>query len=89
MSYKGITKPLLACGHSAMGHVNGGHFCPICVGIHPGAETVAAEQPNLEGRKSICLSCQEPRPSSLALAFFSYRAERDTDSHYCGCQGWE
>jgi hypothetical protein len=28
-------------------------------------------------------------PSSRSLPFFKHRPDKDTDTHYCGCWGWD
>jgi hypothetical protein len=60
-------------------------YCPI----HDCGE-IAAAPPDLEGRVAVCgYGCGHQRPSSLDLAFFQSRPERETDSYYCGCRGWD
>lgn len=33
--------------------------------------------------------CRCERPSSPALPFFQYHPDREFDSFYCGCWGWD
>ena len=81
---------LMGCGHVANARNGaGGPSCIICVGIHPGAEQVAEQQPSLDGRMSECWYCHKAMPSSLGLAFFEYRPGYEVDSYYCGCRGWD
>lgn len=51
------------------------------------------ERPSLDGRKAICTQHKggdsKPVASSWTLPFFEYRPERETDSYYCGCWGWD
>ena len=91
---------LMACGHVAQGvNGNGDPVCVVCFGIREGA-TVVAEKPSLEGRRAYCSYAtgrdgESPKvhsegvPSSWDLPFFSYRPERETDTYYCGCWGWD
>ena len=45
---------MMACGHAANAvDSTGAPTCVICIGISPGADTVA-ESPNLEGREMVC-----------------------------------
>lgn len=87
--------PLMACGHAANAtNVKTGQpACAICVGIHAGAETVAASPPDLLGRHARCIGCRNvtpsDAPSSLSLPFFQYHPEQDFDAFYCGCFGWD
>ncbi len=91
---------LMACGHVAQGvNGNGDPVCVVCFGIREGA-TIVAEKPSLEGRRAYCSYAtgrdgESPKvhsegvPSSWDLPFFSYRPERETDTYYCGCWGWD
>lgn len=83
-----MERPMMRCGCVANGttQVNGEKF-PCCV-IH-GTSKVADEQPDLAGRQSICPSCSRTKPSALSLPFFAHRPERETDTHYDGCYGWD
>ncbi len=33
--------------------------------------------------------CACQKPSSLSLAFFKYCPDKEFDSYYCGCIGWD
>ena len=76
----------MACGHTAQGTV-GRTDKPVCVICS--CFEVAKEKPVLKGRKAVCPCCKKKVDSSLDLAFFEYRADRETDSFYCGCRGWD
>ena len=34
-------------------------------------------------------SCECQKPSSTDLAFFCYQPDKEFDSYYCGCIGWD
>ena len=90
---------MMACGHAANSKTpSGAPSCAICVGIHPGADTVA-KAPDLTGRIARCAyygqrarisgRCQSEAPSSTDLAFFEHRPDEPHDRFYCGCWGWD
>ena len=79
---------MMKCGHTAQGTSSGKPVCVICIGITAGAREVT-EQPDLTGRRAQCPYCHTIRPSRLDLAFFELRANKEFDSFYCGCRGWE
>lgn len=83
-----MNKPMMSCGHAA--NATDGHHnpvCVICVGIHPGARTIATT-PDLTNRIAECGECNNTQPSSTKLAFFKHQPDRASDSYYCGCRGW-
>lgn len=44
----------------------------------------------LDGRIArCCYGCGRNRPSAPSLPFFEYRPDKDYDSYYCGCYGWD
>jgi hypothetical protein len=65
--------PMMACGHVANSHRSdtGTPSCVICIGIHPGAETVVPG-PDLTDRLARCSSCKRERASDVKLAFFEF-----------------
>jgi hypothetical protein len=87
--------PMMECGHAANGISSAtlAPVCVICVGILPGAEIIAAAPPDLTGRTARCSyygqRCQNEKPSSPALAFFSHLPKQEHDQYYCGCYGWD
>jgi hypothetical protein len=81
--------PLMRCGHTANATNNNNPVCVICFGITPDAEIISEETIDLTGRFSKCGSCGKQFPSSEKLAFFEYKPDEITDSHYCGCFGWD
>lgn len=84
-----MTATMMQCGHSTNAtNSQGQPCCVICIGIHPGADVVAAT-PDLGMRQSRCDYCKSTRPSKLSLPFFSHRPKMEFDSHYDGCRGWE
>jgi hypothetical protein len=78
---------ILKCGHSpnAVMRTKDGDIpcCVIC-----DCTEFAEEAPDLTGRKARCTYCKREIPSSFALAFFQHQKDRDNDSYYCGCRGW-
>jgi hypothetical protein len=85
-----MSKPMMKCGHAANGKDEYGHpVCVVCIGIVKGAETIDMNPPDLTNRTARCSDCDRTRPSSTDLAFFRYRGNRETDSFYCGCRGWD
>lgn len=83
-----MERPMMRCGCVAQGttQVNGEKI-PCCV-VH-GTTKLADTQPDLAGRISICSSCSRETESKLSLPFFTHRPEREKDSHYDGCYGWD
>jgi hypothetical protein len=86
-----MTTPLMKCGHSANStDTKGNPVCVICIGIVAGADEIVKEPPSLEGRFARCSYGDHAKvPSSYDLAFFEYRPEREEDTYYCGCYGWD
>ncbi len=87
-----MTTPLMKCGHAANGTIYGTDVpcCVVCFGINPGAEEVDHDPPDLSAREAECLYCRRKKPSGGGgLPFFEHRPDRDCDSFYCGCRGWE
>lgn len=84
----GKDRPMLSCGCAAQAtDGNGDPSCAVHFGI--GEKPVVVETPDLSSRKAICADCRTTVKSSTSLAFFSYRPQRDLDSFYCGCRGWD
>ncbi len=82
-----MTPPMMACGCVAQGTHKGEPVCVSHMGILPGAYEVA-ETPDLAGRVAVCVDCRRERESATALAFFTHDPDRDRDTFYCGCRGW-
>ena len=80
---------MMKCGHAANAVMKNKPVCAICIGIVPGADIVAEDQPDLSGRVAKCPYCKKHAPSSLGLAFFEHRPGSETDYYYCGCRGWD
>ena len=78
----------MKCGCVANATCNGKPICAIHAGLTPDAAIVSDTQPDLTGRKARCPDCKGTVNSSFDLAFFAYRPEREFDSFYCGCRGW-
>ena len=95
------TKYLMECGHVAQGKDSrsGAPVCAICIGISPGATKVAKEctdpKDGLEGRKAKCSGHTSSKgrigicESKWTLPFFCYQPDKEFDSYYCGCYGWD
>jgi hypothetical protein len=61
---------------------------PFCV-IHYCSE-VEQEPNRLEGRTAKCAyTCGKTAASNVNLPFFQYQQDKETDSFYCGCLGWD
>ena len=70
IAYDHLNPPMMACGHTAnASNGDGSPSCIVCVGIHPGAETVI-EMPDLTGRMARCTCGKEAPSDSRKLAFF-------------------
>ena len=83
-----MSMPTMSCGHTANAHGEGGKpVCAICFGFNPKAEQIA-DVPDVAGRTMRCASCGTSHPSNLKAAFFGYQPSLESDSYYCGCQGW-
>lgn len=88
---------MLKCGHAANAtDGNGNPTCAICVGIVD--VSVADDQPDLTDRRAKCTykrgqgghdHSNVSVDSSLNLAFFSHRPDKEFDEYYCGCWGWD
>jgi hypothetical protein len=84
-----MSNVLMKCGHTGHGTTMNGD--PCCVICWPDVEsrTIDFDAPDLTGRKSRCSSCGKVTDSSYELPFFEYRPDKEFDSHYNGCRGWE
>ena len=53
----------------------------------------AESLPSLEGRVAVCGQHKGGNPkeveSSWKLPFFEYRPDKENDTYYCGCWGWD
>lgn len=78
-------RPIMKCGHSASGTtIEGKPYCVIC-----NCDELAEMKPDLTGRQAKCCFCGETVESNEQLPFFEYRAKKDYDLYYCGCEGWD
>jgi len=84
----------MKCGHIAIAIDDKGRpVCPICFGLHPGAEVVEDDRPSLEGRQALCVykfgrkgQQHSPVPSSWDLPFFEYCGPGSPAAEeYCKC----
>lgn len=85
-------KPMMKCGHAANAVRTGTNepICVICIGIHPGADQVDDNPPNLTGRKACCAYGKHAIVDSTPnLAFFEHKPDKEMDEYYCGCHGWD
>jgi hypothetical protein len=83
-----VEKVLMKCGHAANATCDGKPACAICA-----CTEVADTIPDLTGRKARCgyygTHCHSETPSSMKLPFFEYRPDKEYDTYYCGCYGWD
>jgi len=81
---------MMKCGHAASAIDGAGNpVCAICVGISRNAEIVEESPLDLSQREAKCLECGKARRlSSVNLAFFQSRPDKEFDGYYCGCMGW-
>ena len=81
---------LMKCGCKSQGVLEGTNK-PVCVvhfGLTPDAEIIAPT-PDLTGRLAKCCYCNSVVPSNLDLPFFMYQPNKEMDSYYNGCKGWD
>lgn len=77
----------MKCDHASNSTSDGKPWCIICnCGI---VEKEMRENEGLENRFAKCSYCGSKTPSNWFLPFFEYRRDRETDSYYCGCGGWD
>lgn len=77
----------MACGHNNNARLYGTDE-PCCA--IDGCKEIMKDQPDLSKRLAKCPECNSsPVPSRPSLAFFEYRPEREFDSYYDGCFGWD
>lgn len=81
--------PMMKCGHSANSTSNEKPACAICAGIKDGWNVIDTSPPSLDERNASCAYCKKEVPSNTNLAFFERRSDKQTDSYYCGCRGWD
>lgn len=80
---------MMKCGHSANAvNEHGKPSCAICAGLTPNADIVDDTPLDLSKRKAKCSDCGTIKQSSTDLAFFGHKPDREYDSFYCGCRGW-
>lgn len=76
-------KPMLKCGHTANAvDGEGKPACAIC------GCTEKGEEPFLAIRKARC-ECGKIVSSKMTLPFFRHCPDKEYDSYYCGCWGWD
>ena len=81
---------LMRCGHSAQGEdYLQNPVCVICAGVKEGWDIPETDMPDLTGRQAACGDCGRLVDSSIELAFFRHQPEKERDSYYCGCHGWD
>ncbi|MDX9863210.1 MAG: hypothetical protein RBT34_00240 [Anaerolineaceae bacterium] len=86
--FKNSNTPMMACGHAANATDDEGNpVCVLCIGLNSGARNIAPT-PDLTSRMAKCTDCSQQAKSTLSLAFFNHTLDKDTDSYYCGCRGW-
>lgn len=79
---------LMKCGHIANAFTHDDKpACAICLCTDVVRECRGKD--GLDGREMVCPYCMKKEPSSWGAPFFEYRPNKDTDSFYCGCRGWD
>ena len=77
-------KPLMKCGHTANAQtLSGEPCCAICNCYE------IKNKESLDGRKAKCSSCGKIVDSEYDLPFFRFEPDKEYDSFYCGCWGWD
>ena len=79
---------IMRCGHASSGLYEGKPVCVVCA-PDPRAFEIDENIPNLEGREAKCNECGLIVKSRLDLPFFEYRPDKNYDSFYSGCRGWD
>lgn len=80
----------MTCGHTANSKIwynNEQHpYCAIC-----GCSTTLNDfnKVDFTKRKMKCSQCGLTRTSIPTEAFFKYQPDKEYDSFYCGCDGWD
>ena len=79
---------LMKCGHdnNALDR-NGNPACVTC-GCFDIDKKIEKPTDGLEGRQAKCADCGVTTESSWDLPFFKHNPDREFDSYYCGCWGW-
>lgn len=88
-SKKRVNIPIMMCGHRANAVDKSGN--PLCAICFPSKEsiTIMNSSPSFEGRMAKCTYCNNIKPSSYDLPFFTPMPNRPYDDFYCGCRGWD
>lgn len=58
------------------------------IGVYMYCDNWTADE-RLDGRMAKCSDCGKIEPSKPSMPFFSYREDKEYDSFYCGCFGWD
>jgi len=75
------------CASNAKYEDKDGSYKPSCA-VHFCREITTS--PNLNGRYATCTYGHHAKvPSSLELAFFQHKSDKECDDYYCGCFGWD
>ena len=77
----------MKCGHVNNATSNGKPACAICTCFDVDHEVTGKE--GLENRKAKCSDCGRISDSRWNLPFFSHNPDKEYDSYYCGCYGWD
>lgn len=78
---------LMECGHTNNALHNGEPACAGCGCYNAVREVIGSD--GIEGRTAECEACRLTTSSKWSLPFFHHRPDRETDSYYCGCRGWD
>lgn len=81
-------KYLMKCGHvNNAVNANKEPVCVICNCFDILNQCSSSD--DLGDRSSRCIYCNKIEKSKWNLPFFKYTPQKEYDSHYCGCEGWE
>lgn len=79
---------LMKCGHVSNAVTGGGKpACAVCGCVDVARGCAGTE--GLEGRKARCFDCGRETDSRWSLDFFRHCPDREHDTWYCGCRGWD
>lgn len=79
---------LMACGHIA----NAKEYetnKPVCIICDCDKVIKVVKKDSYKDRIAKCTECGKETQSNPHLAFFKYEPDKEYDSYYCGCYGWD
>ena len=81
-----MQKQLMKCGHIANATCEDKPCCVICTCFEVDKKI---NDDFLNNRTAKCTTCGKESKSKVKLPFFEYLPNKDFDSYYCGCWGWD